>query len=154
MSFDKLMKYFYCSNTILYYNNLTYFSLYVQRKVAKERTPMKCLFLAQVVTVRECRIASLRLHSFSDIDSFARAFHRDPIYISMSLFTLSQDDPLRNRRSNTAFSEKEFYMVKGDGCLKFPENDTVRTEYDFSGVPFLCLLTLRGTSFTLGKQRK
>ena len=46
--------------------------------------------------------------------------------------------PLRNRRSNTAFSEKEFHMVKGDGCLKFPENDTVRTEYDFSGVPFFC----------------
>ena len=38
-------------------------------------------------------------------------------------------------------------MVKSDGCLKFPENDEVRTDYDFSGVPFLCTLSS-------GKQRK
>ena len=49
---------------------------------------------------------------------------------------------MRNRRANKAFSEMEFHTVMGGVCLKFPGNDAVRTDYDYSGVPFLWFVSL------------
>ena len=59
---------------------------------------------------------------------------------------INQTSPLRNRRSNKAFPEMEFHTVVGAVCLKFPGNDAVRTDYDYSRVPFLWFVSL-------GKQR-
>ena len=36
----------------------------------------------------------------------------------------------------------EFHTVMGGVCLKFPGNDAVRTDYDYSGVPFLWFVSL------------
>ena len=38
-------------------------------------------------------------------------------------------------------------------CLKFPGNGAVRTDYDYSGMPFLWFVAQGGASLTLGKQR-
>ena len=38
-------------------------------------------------------------------------------------------------------------------CLKFPGTDAVRTEYDYSGMPFLWFVAQGGASLTLGKKR-
>ena len=58
------------------------------------------------------------------------------------LSDIMQKFPVRNRRANKAFPEMEFHTVTGGVRLKFPGTDAVRTDYDYSGVPFLWFVSL------------
>ncbi len=111
----------------------------------KSLSPDKMLFPAQHACSLKCKgrktsgCISGRLHSTS-----RRAFckgvqpHHPP-----------EESPVEQDISRTGIS----HTTCVEWCLKFPGNGAVRTEYDYSGVPFLWFVAQGGASLSLGKQR-